>query len=169
MESGEGQGEMAKSAETTMNLWVHADMFRKAGQVLLGAGHPVPVGALLPTYYVVCHALELSMKAFLRARGYKADALIHKFGHDLRKCLRKAQAKGFSTFVKLDAEETNAIIWISPQYRAKELEYVVSQGFKSLPEISHLVSALDKIMKGIRRECFEATVREKGLPKEARI
>ena len=104
------------------------------------------------------------MKAFLRARGFD-DRRLRNLGHDLRRCLKRADASGFSAFVKLDSDETEAITWISPQYRAKELEYVVTQGFKALPDMKHLVSALDKILAGIRHECFQATVRERGLPR----
>ena len=155
---------MVKTAETPMNLWTHADTFRKAAHILRGEVSPVPAGAILPAYYVACHGLELAMKAFLRARGFD-DRRLRNLGHDLRRCLKRADASGFSAFVKLDSDETDAITWISPQYRAKELEYVVTQGFKALPDMKHLVSALDKILAGIRHECFQATVRERGLPR----
>ena len=149
-----------KTAETPMNLLQRAEAFCQAGKVLIKADSMTVLGfGEMPTYYNVCHGIELSLKAFLRARGYRAPRLM-TLGHDLRRCLRRAETNGLSGYVTLNADETDAIHRIRRLYLKKELEYVVFGGALVLPKINLLMSALEKIISGIRRECFEETTKE---------
>jgi HEPN domain len=47
-----------------------------------------------PRYFMLCHAIELSLKAFLSAHGATTEQLRTEFGHDLTKLLSDAIAKG---------------------------------------------------------------------------
>ncbi len=149
-----------KTAETPMNLFQRAEAFCKAGKALIKADPITVLGfGEMPTYYNVCHGIELALKAFLRAKGYKAPRLI-ALGHNLRRCLRKAESNGLSGYVTLNADETDAIHLISRLYLEKELEYVVLGGTLVLPKINLLRSALEKTISGIREECLRATMGE---------
>jgi hypothetical protein len=44
-----------------------------------------------PRYFMLCHSVELALKAYLLLQGVSADKLrSKKFGHDLKKLLRRA-------------------------------------------------------------------------------
>lgn len=47
-----------------------------------------------PTAFLFFHAVELYLKAFLRARGAGLDHLATKVGHDVRRAAREAEAAG---------------------------------------------------------------------------
>ncbi len=46
-----------------------------------------------PRYFMLCHAIELALKAYLSARG-KSTSSLKKFGHDLRTLLSSAASAG---------------------------------------------------------------------------
>lgn len=117
-----------------------------------------------PSYYLVCHALELSLKAFLRARGYNDQKLRH-LDHNFKRCLKSAQRNGLANFIAFDETQTKAIKDINRLYKHKEFEYVVFGGTLSVPRITVLLDAVDEIVEAIRRECFEVTVREREANK----
>src|SRR5690348_8855251 len=60
-------------------------------------------------YYLVCHSLELALKAFLSAKGSKTRVLKNSFNHSLRKLLAEAQRTGLRDFVCLQQEQVEQI------------------------------------------------------------
>ena len=145
-----------------MGLLLRAKAFCWAGNVLIKADSLTVLGfGDLPTYYNVCHGIELALKAFLRAKGHMAPSLI-ALRHDLRRCLKRAESYGLSGYVTLNADETDAIRVINRLYQKKELEYVVLGGTKVLAKTRFLMSALEKIISGIRQECLRVTNRDRG-------
>lgn len=89
--------------------------------------------AIQVRYYLICHSLELSMKAVLREAGYSVGQLL-KLGHDIEKISNELeQNKGINA--KWD-EQQKAIIHIANiHYKSKEMEYF-AQGTKSLVDFS---------------------------------
>jgi|ERR1700722_3249744 HEPN domain-containing protein len=47
-----------------------------------------------PRYFLLSHSIELSLKAFLAARGKTSVELRKEFGHDLKKLLKEAIKRG---------------------------------------------------------------------------
>ena len=47
-----------------------------------------------PRYFLLCHSIELALKAFLALHGESASDLQNKFGHDLNKLLERAERCG---------------------------------------------------------------------------
>lgn len=59
----------------------------------------LPVGSppSWPRYFMLCHAIELALKAYLASRGKKiADLKKNPFGHDLKNLLTEAINSGLS-------------------------------------------------------------------------
>ncbi len=48
-----------------------------------------------PTYYLLCHAMELALKGYLASSGVSKSKLQYEIGHDLEKALSLAQKRGF--------------------------------------------------------------------------
>jgi HEPN domain len=70
------------------------------------AYHAVPETSLFswPRYFLLCHSIELALKAFLALHGKSDDDLI-KIGHDLKKLLKHAKKFG----LQLEPDTQDAI------------------------------------------------------------
>ena len=62
------------------------------GYVLIPDGFPLDYAK----YFLFCHAIEVSLKAFLVHIAYDEDKLRREFGHDLARLLREAKARGLT-------------------------------------------------------------------------
>jgi hypothetical protein len=49
-----------------------------------------------PTYFLLCHSIELALKAYLAASGVSEARLRNELGHDIRHALRSARGHGFT-------------------------------------------------------------------------
>src|SRR4051812_13516429 len=56
-------------------------------------------------YYLVCHAIEVVLKGFCRARGDDLDALRRELRHDLTLALARARGHGLDSLVPVSADE----------------------------------------------------------------
>ena len=65
-----------------------------------------------PTYYLLCHGIELALKSYLAASGVSEDAL-RKLRHDLKRALRDAQRRGF---VPADDRFPEIVKWLTPYH-----------------------------------------------------
>lgn len=133
---------------TALGLWRYAKEFAEAGRVVshIKGGEP-----FIPTYYLFAHGIELVLKAFLRSQGVDLKKL-RDIGHDLEGALEEAQNHGLGTHVTLRREDVVAIKMINSFYKNKELEYITT-GFKSLPELLNLNSALEMLLEGTSSVC----------------
>jgi len=88
----------------------------------------------IPAYYLASHAIELTLKAFLRHRGVPVRQLRSSryYGHDLRACYRKAKELGLSDIFKVRSDDLRAL-WLLIQLNEKhELRYIRT-GAKRFP------------------------------------
>lgn len=82
-----------------------AELFKRATEYLEAAerllGSPGPELSY-PLFYLLTHAMELSLKAYLAARGIsKRDLMGRKIGHDLLVLLSRCQELGIPTVCDL--------------------------------------------------------------------
>lgn len=148
-------------AETPMNLWSMAKEFHDDACALMKADQSTLIGfASMPTFYLLSHGIELLLKAYLRSTGRRA-LYLKRLGHDMLKCLRRAEQAGLSHYVRLDTKERVVLKVVNTYYRAKELEYVVTQGQMTLPDVRELESVFEKLLRGTRQVCLQATVQER--------
>lgn len=110
----------------------------------------------VPAYYLVGHAIELTLKAFLVARGVPVTELAkRRYGHNLVALLNRARRHRLGQFVKLDRSEIEAIGDLNAQYADKRFEYIVS-GPASLPPFAGLVFLTTALVTSLEQFCYEA-------------
>lgn len=92
-------------------------------------------------YYLLCHSLELTMKAWLKKKGatYKQ---IKSMGHDLEKIMIVLHDDHDLLF---DAASQEMISLVNQYYSKKEFEYAL-RGSKSVPVITDLAQTVNLLI-----------------------
>jgi hypothetical protein len=124
-----------------------ARSYLKAARVLNQAGD---MAGLFPSYFVLCHLLELILKAYLAAHGADEPDLRY-IGHDLLLAYACARRKGLKP---LDERTAEVIRWLSPFREDMLFRYRQHLGSVSLPDskevadvASTLVEQIDPIVR----------------------
>lgn len=86
-------------------------------------------------YYLLCHSIELGMKAFLREKGYTRKKLI-ELGHDLEKLIYEL----YQHDALMDVDSIKRTFILSDYYRTKQFEYP-QIGYKELPSLRDMKSS----------------------------
>lgn len=88
----------------------------------------------IPAYFLALHGIELSFKAFLRHKGVTLRELSSPkhFGHDLRRCYRKAKKFGLGEVLKMRADDMRAMLMLLALNEKQGLRYIHT-GFKRFP------------------------------------
>ncbi len=103
----------------------------------------------IPVLYLSAHTIELGLKAFMLFKGVPLEELPKKkFGHDLVKCLKKADELGLKGIVSFDQVEIGAIRLLSDLYSSKQLNYIVT-GSKSFPLHELVKSFCNKLLDSV--------------------
>jgi len=140
---------MADESRTTgMGLWTDAN------QMLAAAKHLASVKGFefsQPLYYLLGHALELSFKCYVRAKGATLSCL-RSIGHDLDLALDWALTAGLADIVQITEKDRGVISLMNGYYKAKEFEYRVT-GSKKYPLASDLIELVERILKATKSEC----------------
>src|SRR5260221_14153528 len=81
-----------------------------------------------PTFFLVCQALGLYLKAFLRCKGVSVEDLKKPkiFGHDLQLGFNKAMQLELHKMLDLAAELGGYIAVISQPYKDRDFQYMHS-------------------------------------------
>jgi hypothetical protein len=81
-----------------------------------------------PTFFLVCQALELYLKAFLRSRDVPVGDLRNPrvFGHDLQLGFNKAMQLGLHKALPIAGELGKCIAIISTPYKKRDFQYMHS-------------------------------------------
>lgn len=103
---------------------------------------------------LVCHALELALKAFLLTKGWVKKRLKNDVGHDLVKALEAAKQEGLNDCVNLTTGEVKAIRAVSELFGSKQFHYFedfkgLLNGFKGRPNCQVLDDVCQRILNGI--------------------
>lgn len=114
--------------------------FAEAGKILNQHHRNAPSW---PTYFVACQALELYLKAFLRAKGMSLKDLRNKIGHDLLFAFCKAKEMGLGKVVSITKDDEHMIEILNPIYSKRDFQYK-SSGEWALYPVGVLISFLDR-------------------------
>ena len=109
-------------------------------------------------YYLYCHSIELSLKAFLLARGITKKKLKdRRYGHDLIALLNKAKQLGLEDIVPIRPEWESELSKANDYYFHKEFEYF-NVGFfaNGLPLLVDLRELSQVLIKSLKRVCLDA-------------
>jgi len=87
----------------------------------------------IPAYFLALHGIELTLKAFMRHKGMSARQLRSKdFGHDVRRCYRKAKELGLREIIRLDSGDLRAMLMLLDLNEYQALRYIRT-GAKTFP------------------------------------
>jgi hypothetical protein len=137
-----------------IGLWVYANHFLGAAKAL-----PEPTVRFEPVrYYLICHSIELSLKAFLSLKGATMVELSDPdYGHKLQKILTDANKKSLQSTVSLSAEQLTEISKAEYYYKGKVFEYpAVGEAINSYPELPDseiLFSAATRLVESLEKLC----------------
>lgn len=112
------------------NVVAHVDghWLRRYAEDFLAAAQAfqAPTNRFSPVrYYLICHSIELALKAFLFTAGYKKKDR-KKLNHDLVKALSAAEDSGLSQYFEITQQERESIEKANKLYPKKEFEYFES-------------------------------------------
>jgi hypothetical protein len=147
----------ATSRMGPVGLWVYADAYIRAGLAL-----PAPEVPYEPVrYYLACHSIELSLKAFLSLHGATMlDLSENAFGHNLDAIVVAADAKGLQSQVVLADDHREEIRKAALYYAGKVFEYPAvgeaMSGYPGLPKFEVLVAAAELLVSALAQPCREA-------------
>jgi hypothetical protein len=115
---------------------------------------PLPRGRWIswPCYFLLCHSVEIGLKAFLASRGVPEAELRKKFRHKIDPLMRAALAKGldievFASSALMQLDEAHAKHW--PRYPREEGEpmFIIDiDGFE--PYTRELLEGVSKSIHG---------------------
>lgn len=94
--------------------------FLDAAKTLAGEQGPLEViiTHVKPLYYLLCHSMELSMKSYLRTKGYEDDKL-KKIWHGLKNCVEVVRAEGLT----ISDEFEQMAEWLDPYHFDNAFRY----------------------------------------------
>jgi hypothetical protein len=106
----------------------------------------VPKKFAFPAYYLLCHAIELALKAYLAASGIPGSTLRNEIGHDLGRALKDAQTLGLSP---VDDSFPELVSWLAPYHLDHSFRYRKAWGFVRLPPAAKAADIIDNTARGI--------------------
>jgi HEPN domain-containing protein len=131
------------SRTTAHGLLYFAEQFWIAAKATAKPEQRTPEHFRIPSfvaYYLAGHAIELALKAFLRADGRTLDQL-KTIGHDIEKLADESKGSGFSL-----SDKARAVVrLIGGNYTAKRFEYIVT-GVYTLPIWTDVEAAVEEVI-----------------------
>jgi hypothetical protein len=100
-----------------------------------------------PTYFLLCQAMELALKAYLAASGMSNRTLRNEIGHNIEVALRHAQRFGLDP---ADARFPELVSWLSPFHVDHSFRYYKSGGWRRLPLASEAAEIIGNTIGPIK-------------------
>jgi hypothetical protein len=104
-------------------------------------------------YYLFCHAVELALKGFLRAKGLSKKELKDKYNHNFRKLITHSICRGLPLE---KAERKIALEWLE-EYEKEAINFRYGKsGVISLIDVASTSSNVKRILDVVRPACEKA-------------
>ncbi len=134
---------------TATGLWMFAETYLQAGKHLAetGADH---LRFDAPIYFLYSHAIELTLKAYLRSKGATVSKL-RRMGHALPALLERAGAQGLDQG-RLGENIASLIALLDVYNQDHEFRYIRT-GAKRLPEIKALHDVAARLLSATYTAC----------------
>jgi hypothetical protein len=152
-----GMGNSTQRA-APLALWWYAKAFHTAGVAAPPCEHRFEPAR----YYLICHSIELALKAYLAVKGETLlDLSGRKLGHVLNNLLVAAEEKGLRGKVALTDVHCAEIRSASDYYLGKVFEYpaiaeAIPGGYPKLPSLEVLTEAAEILVRTLELPCKEA-------------
>ena len=140
-----------------LGLHVYAESYLLAAQALPES--KVPFETVRP--YLVCHAIELALKAFLSLRGSAMVELADgPYGHNLDSLLAKSIEANLTEFASLSDAQKSALRSATTYYGGKVFDYpAVGEALSSYPQMPAIPALFDvatTLVEALRQPCRTA-------------
>lgn len=132
---------------------LYAEDFLAAGPSRVGPGLFSPV-----EYYLACHSIELSLKAYLLLRGIPKDEIKQRpYGHNLDCILKKCLELGITELVDITDSDKILVTQLNQWYSRKGFEYFEVKNIidspRNLPDLALCKSLAEKLIKKLKEPC----------------
>jgi len=109
-------------------------------------------------YYLVCHSIELSLKAFLLLKGVsKSDIRSRSLGHNLSNILEKCLSLGLEEIVQITDPQKSMLTELNEWYSRKGFEYFeiknLAAGAGDLPDVILAQELATLLINNLREPC----------------
>jgi hypothetical protein len=118
-----------------------------AADNVIGHRKGYEIVAPAPVMFLIAHAIELALKAYLRWKGVDLGGL-KKVRHNLEACWAAACEHGVTEHVSLTDEELGILRLISDLHSSTELRYIQT-GYKQFPVFGPLQQMSAKVLNTI--------------------
>jgi hypothetical protein len=113
-------------------------------------------------YFLLCRAIELALKCFLRAqRVPMSEIKSRKLGHDLNRLHDRAKQEKLSRVLVLTPEQEDILSAANAYYGVKDFEYLplfkAMTGHKDVPSLDRLRALAKTIVSPMEQVGMEAT------------
>ena len=136
------------AVHTPEGFFVYASSYKRAAETLIAKRNAELV---VPTIYLLTHALELALKSFLLFKGVTAKDLSRRpYHHDVSHCLSQAEANGLLGTLLLTERQREAVRSASVMFDKKELNY-----FYEKPAVFPSMEALQLVLHTILSAVFD--------------
>jgi len=98
-----------------------------------------------PTYQLLCHAIELTLKAYLAASGEPITRLANHIRHDLELALQCAQKHGFTC----DTRFREVVQSLTPYHLDHSFRYGKPRGYVTHPDPSEVADVIASTIEGV--------------------
>jgi HEPN domain-containing protein len=119
----------------SLSLWNEARDYIVAAETLVRESQ-----VKLPTYFLLSHALELTIKSYLAAHGVDADEL-HIISHDLQRAYDKSVGLGF----QIEPDRAPKLIRLFSEFHKEQVFRYLTKRNRGLVVIRKLVDAADAL------------------------
>jgi hypothetical protein len=122
-----------------------AEEYVEAARRLTALSGPVILKWNGPIYHLLCHSIELTLKAYLAASGVPIKTLADRIGHDLERAFRRAQKLGFAP-----PEGFSEVVQrLAPYHRDHSFRYGKAHGYLTHPEPSPVADIITNTIKAV--------------------
>jgi hypothetical protein len=140
-----------------LGLHMYAEAYLKAYESL-----PLPEVPFEPVRpYLLCHSVELGLKAFLSLRGMSMlELAAPALAHSLIALAERAASLSLDRHVSFTAAETAAVKQANHYYEGKLFEYPAFgealAGYPERPDLTAIHGFASKLVANLRHACLEA-------------
>ncbi|CAA6603956.1 conserved hypothetical protein [Rhodospirillaceae bacterium LM-1] len=118
-----------------------------AADDVLGTRPGYETVAPVPVMFLVAHAIELILKAYLRHKGFSISG-IRQLNHGLKAIWGEARNQGIEDHVALSDINASVLEIISELHSSTELRYIKT-GYKEYPVFGPLQELAEKLLRPI--------------------
>jgi len=138
-----------------LGLWRRAKQFADAARPVRSSAQSIG-NVDIVEYYLLGHAIELALKAFIASTGAN-EAQLMALGHDLEEALASAEEKALGQHITLTQEDRAAVAIVNRYYRQKDFEYYEPGQLMGLPKSERMQEVIKKLLTGTEGPIMAAT------------